>query len=70
MTDQVFNLEVDRYKKYKNIIVSVTIILFILAYLLDLDIFYGVVIIILGTTANIILKSKYRDILRDLYKDN
>jgi len=66
VTDDTFNLEVAKYNNYKKLIVAITIILFITAYLLNLDIFYGILIIVLGTTANIILKSKYRDILRNL----
>ncbi|RLA83295.1 MAG: hypothetical protein DRG78_04765 [Epsilonproteobacteria bacterium] len=66
MSDCKFDLEVDKYNNYKKLIVAITIILFIIAYLLKLDIFYGVLIIILGTTSNIILKSKYKDILRNL----
>jgi len=69
MTDDTFNLEVKKYDKNKNIIVSTTIILFIIAYMLEVDIFYGIIIIILGTTANIILKSKHRDSLRDSYNN-
>ncbi len=64
MTDEAFNLELKIYNKYKGVIISVTILLFIIAYILKLDILYGVIIIVIGTTSNIILKDK----LRNLYK--
>jgi len=38
MSDYKFELEKDNYYKYKKLIVATTIILFIIAYLLDLTI--------------------------------
>ncbi|MEA2018826.1 MAG: hypothetical protein U9N59_10300 [Campylobacterota bacterium] len=68
MTNDSFDLEVTKYKKYKNLIVLTTILLFSIAYLLEHNIIYGILIIIAGTLSNIILKNRYKDILRDISK--
>ncbi|MEA3498807.1 MAG: hypothetical protein U9R16_07105 [Campylobacterota bacterium] len=68
MSNCPFNLEVAKYKKFKNLIVLTTILVFVVAYLLELNIVFGIFIIILGTISNIVLKNRYKNILREIDK--